>query len=65
LWDGRDQIPGTDAPSSAADPGLQLIDDLPTQSIDAVTDSNPAKAEGLALIEETSQHWKIMAASPW
>jgi Protein of unknown function (DUF3616) len=56
LWDGQDQVPGTDAPGSAT--GLRLIGDLPAPPLGA--DGEPAKAEGMALVEETSRHWRIL-----
>ena len=60
LWDGRDGVPGKGAHTSAIDPGLRLIGDLPIPSSDANGHKPPSKAEGMALIEETSHHWKIL-----
>jgi hypothetical protein len=60
LWDGRDGVPGTGAPTSAADPGLRLIGDLPISPSDAGNHEIPAKPEGVALIKETSHHWEIL-----
>lgn len=60
LWDGRDGVPGTDAHTSAINPGLRLIGDLPIPHSDGNGHETPAKAEGMALIEETSHHWKIL-----
>lgn len=58
LWDGRDQVPGTGGPSAGADIGLQLIGDLPIPHAD--DGHNVAKAEGVAIINETTEHWEIM-----
>jgi hypothetical protein len=58
LWDGRDQVPGMDAPTSPGDPGLELIGDLPMPP--GSNAASPAKAEGLALVEETNKHWELM-----
>ena len=60
LWDGRDGVPGTGAHTSAINPGIRLIGDLPISRSDATGHETPAKAEGMALIEETSHHWKIL-----
>jgi len=60
LWDGRDGVPGTGAHTSAINPGLRLIGELPIPPSDANSHNTPAKAEGMALIEETSYHWKIL-----
>lgn len=60
LWDGRDGVPGTGAPTSAADPGLRLIGDLPIPQSDAGEHQIPAKPEGVALIKETSHCWEIL-----
>lgn len=56
LWDGRDGVPGAGAPTSATDPGLRLIGDLPIPA----TDSGSAKPEGVALTDETSSHWDVL-----
>jgi hypothetical protein len=61
LWDGRDGVPGTGAHTSAINPGLRLIGDIPIPPSNG--HETPAKAEGMALIEETSHHWKILVAS--
>lgn len=58
LWDGRDQVPGSGSPTTAADTGLQLIGDLPIP--DSGDSQGSAKAEGVAVIEETSKHWEIL-----
>lgn len=60
LWDGRDGVPGTGAPTSAADPALRLIGDLPIPTSVAGGHEVLAKPEGLALIKETSHHWEIL-----
>ena len=60
LWDGRDGVPGTGAHTSAINPGIRLIGDLPISRSDATGHETPAKAEGMALIEETNHHWKIL-----
>jgi Protein of unknown function (DUF3616) len=60
LWDGRDGVPGAGAPTSAADPGLRWIGDLPIPPSDAGGHPLPAKPEGVALIKETSHHWEIL-----
>ena len=60
LWDGQDGVPGTDAHTSTINPGLRLIGDLPIPHSDGNGHETPAKAEGMALIEETSHHWKIL-----
>ena len=60
LWDGRDGVPGTGAHTSTINPGLRLIGDLPIPHSDGNGHETPAKAEGMALIEETSHHWKIL-----
>ena len=60
LWDGRDGVPGTGAHTSTINPGLRLIGDLPIPHSDGNGHETPAKAEGMALIEETSHYWKIL-----
>jgi hypothetical protein len=60
LWDGRDQVPGTGAPTSATSTGLRLIGDLPIPPSSSGVHGDFAKPEGVALIEETSHHWQIL-----
>ena len=60
LWDGRDGVPGTGAHTSTINRGLRLIGDLPNPHSDTNGHKTPAKAEGMALIEETSHHWKLL-----
>lgn len=60
LWDGRDGVPGEGAPTSATDPGLHLIGDLPTPSSSPGDNNSPAKAEGMALVQDANQHWEIL-----
>jgi hypothetical protein len=57
LWDGRDMVPGTGAPTSAKDTGLRLLGDLPDPTPD---DGSHAKAEGLAIMEEKDKSWEIL-----
>jgi hypothetical protein len=57
LWDGRDMVPGSDV---ATVPGLRFLGDLPPPVSDAGLEELEAKAEGLALEEETSTAWKVL-----
>ena len=59
-WDGRDAVPGIGAPTSATSTGLRLIGDIPIPPATSGVLEDLAKPEGLALIEETSQHWEIL-----
>lgn len=54
LWSGEDTVPGDDVGPRAT--GLAYLGDLPLPS----TAGAVAKAEGLALIEEQSDHWKVL-----
>jgi hypothetical protein len=59
LWDGRDGVPGKDAPTSA-NSELRLIGDLPIPGSDAGGHKISAKPEGLAVIKESSHDWEIL-----
>jgi hypothetical protein len=53
LWDGEDTVTGDDVEPRSG--GLTLLGDLPLPDSNAV-----AKAEGLALVEERSDRWKVL-----
>jgi hypothetical protein len=54
FWDGEDTVTGEDVRARSA--GLSLLGDLPLPDIEGAV----AKAEGLALVEERSGHWKVL-----
>jgi hypothetical protein len=60
LWDGRDGVSGTGAPTSTTSTGLRLIGDLPLSPSKSGVPEDSAKPEGVTLIEETSHHWEIL-----
>jgi hypothetical protein len=47
-WDGEDGVPGNGTPATS----VQLLGDLPVP--------DGAKAEGLAVVDETPQHWDLL-----
>jgi hypothetical protein len=55
-WDGRDSVPGQGAPASAQDSPLTFLGQLPP--VDA--SGAAAKAEGLAIADETPHHWDVL-----
>jgi len=57
LWDGRDMVPGTGAPTSVKDPGLRLLGDLPDPT---PLDGSHPKAEGLAIMEAKDKPWEVL-----
>lgn len=61
LWDGRDQIQGTGAPTSETDPGIRLLGELPIPNTDeSLGGGAAAKPEGLALVKETQTNWDVL-----
>lgn len=60
LWDGRDGVPGTGAPTSATSTGIRLIGELPPPLSNAGIPELAAKPEGVAVVEETAQHWDLL-----
>ncbi len=59
LWDGRDEILGTGAPTTETDQGTRLLGELPIPGIDASL-GGTAKPEGLALVKETQANWDVL-----
>ena len=59
FWDGRDGVPGSDAPTSVNDPGLRFIDNFPAIEGTDVVDAIP-KPEGMMKLNENDRHWELL-----
>lgn len=70
LWDGKDGVPGKNAPASANPSGPRLIGELPDVAASAAAGAGAgagagangaaAKAEGLAVLGEDGQGWDVL-----
>jgi hypothetical protein len=54
-WNGEDQVPGTDVEVTDQDSGLISLGDLPMPET-----RGSLKAEGIALVTETTQTWELI-----
>lgn len=54
-WDGKDRVPGVGSPLPPDGKGLDLLGDLPMP-----TEGITPKAEGVALLKETAEHWELV-----